>query len=278
MLTKHYRPMNQKNVFVSIIDEAGGEELLTSEIHYNTEIGSFSLSEVLDSENLSQKVEALKDILKRHDVRIGMHGPVINLYDSQDSKVKQVRYYRILQGLDIASQIDAEFLVVHSTYNSLITNKTYPKNWVIGTVDYWRNIVDLAEEKCISIVLENCWDARPEMIKEVVQKVNSRFFKACFDTGHFNIFSQVSIEDWISVWGEDLAHLHLHNNYGEFDEHNGITDGTFDFDRFFAATKDNNINPTMTIEVRQRKYLDTSWQKLDELIIKHGDNFVTSGK
>jgi len=263
--------MKKENIFISIIGEAGKEELITAEFTTNSEVASFSLPHILEAPDLSEKVGSVKGRLNKPGMRVGMHGPVMDLYyDSRDPKIKQVARQRILQGLDIAGELGAEFMVAHSTFNSLAASEKYPANWRQKAADFWKEIMPVAERKKVRIVFENIWDKRPEMIREVIDDVQSDYFKACFDTGHYNIFSEVNIDEWIAVWGDTLSHLHLHNNFGEFDEHNGFANGTFDFEPFFAAMKKYNVDPTMTIEVRRREDLEPSAQKMETLLNKYG--------
>ena len=59
------------------------------------------------------------------------------------------------------------------------------------------------------IVLENMWEAGPELQKVVVERARHPNLKASFDNyGHVLVFSERPAAEWIRVPGEDLRHLH----------------------------------------------------------------------
>lgn len=62
--------------------------------------------------------------------------------------------------------------------------------------------------------------------------------------------------------GRFIGHLHLHDNFGKFDEHLPVGGATFPFDRFFAALKKLDVRPTVTLEAHTQEHL---WQSLENL-------------
>ncbi|MFC1809254.1 sugar phosphate isomerase/epimerase family protein [Candidatus Omnitrophota bacterium] len=260
--------MNVEDVFISIIDEALAEDLFTATIDFNIELALFSLPHILEDPHLDAIIQKVNHVLSQHSIRKALHGPVVDLYyDSRDSKVRKIAWERILKGLSIAEELGAEIMVVHSTFNPLFrASKKYPEAWVARSITFWNEMAQIAEEKKITVVLENIFDEEPTLIKEVIRGVNSSYFKACIDTGHINIFSKVSSEKWVSVLGNDLAYLHIHNNSGIIDEHNGVQNGTFDFPLFFRAVKDNRLNPICTLELRRIEDIEPSKKILAKLL------------
>ena len=51
----------------------------------------------------------------------------------------------------------------------------------------------------------------------------------CFDTGHFNLFTSVPLEDWLTPLKSRLKEFHIHDNHGRSDEHLPVGQGTFPF-------------------------------------------------
>ena len=122
-----------------------------------------------------------------------------------------------------------------------------------------------AEKRKILIVMENVWDDRPVPLKGLLQYFSSDFLKVCIDVGHLNLFSKVPLDRWFDVLSEDIAHFHLHNNFGIEDDHNSLNHGIFDFKEFFDLMKRHPIKATYTIEVEKMDNVDPSVRYLKEL-------------
>ena len=71
-------------------------------------------------------------------------------------------------------------------------------------------------------------DVRPEYIRDVCDGVDDPRLRICLDVGHANAYSEVSVEDWISMLGKRIAHVHLHNNDGSRDAHALLNEGSMD--------------------------------------------------
>ena len=69
-------------------------------------------------------------------------------------------------------------------------------------------------------------------------ELSSDTFGICFDTGHCNLFTTISLEKWLDSIGRYIFSLHLHDNDKTFDSHLSIGDGTFEFGRLFSLLKD----------------------------------------
>ena len=119
----------------------------------------------------------------------------------------------------------------------------------------------MAEKEGFVLVGENTSEPRPEIIKPIVDKLNTDRFKFNLDVGHANLFSEVPLEEWLTAFGSDLVYLHAHNNYKDYDAHNPISRGTVDFDHLFYIFDKLDIAPTITTEI----YGDGLLESLDYL-------------
>jgi sugar phosphate isomerase/epimerase len=99
------------------------------------------------------------------------------------------------------------------------------------------------------LVFENLWDPQPEIVKDVIEGVNSENFKALLDTGHVNIFSKAPIEKWIETLRDHLAYVHLSDNNGESDDNLAPGEGNIRWERFFDALKSYGLKPRICLEV-----------------------------
>lgn len=246
------------NLFVSVVDSKLRDRFLDLHIDRNLEIPLFCLPEILDGD-WKGYVNQIKGFLSSNGLTCGMHGPFYNLaYHSRDPKVRGVAEDRMLQGLKIASALDARFIVFHSTYSQFVAIRDYYEKWPSEAMRGLPGIVKEAEEKGVRMVIENIWDDRPDALKGLTDNIGSDFLKICIDVGHINLFSKVPIEQWFKVLCRDISHFHIHNNFGTVDDHNSIDEGSFDFKAFFNLVEKYDIDATFTIEVEQLESVDKS--------------------
>ncbi len=95
--------------------------------------------------------------------------------------------------------------------------------------------------------------------------MNYPHFGFCFDTGHFNLFSSVPLESWMSSLKPYFIELHLHNNDRTSDQHLPISDGTFDFKGFFGLLGDKQC--IHTLEAHSKESVLKSMKSLQEFTI-----------
>jgi sugar phosphate isomerase/epimerase len=94
--------------------------------------------------------------------------------------------------------------------------------------------------------------------------MDSPSFRHCFDVGHWNLFKHVDMEEWFSVLGSYIAHVHVHDNHGQRDDHMPIGDGSIDFDLYFKLMKQYAPNAVYTIEAHDREKVELAMKRLKE--------------
>ncbi len=217
------------------------------------EIQSFTSPEVLDN-NWKSLVKTYAKRLKDFEGGISLHGAFYDAFpNTRDKRLKRIVRDRYMRCLEIGKRLGARAVVFHAHFNPFIKHSTYIDSWVERQVDFWKELVDFAEREQVTITLENLWEESPSVIQSLLRAVPSERFKACFDTGHANLFSRVPIEQWVKELGKDLFHVHLHNNHGEMDEHLSPRNGTLKFEKFFKALEALPHTPQISIEVQEEK-------------------------
>jgi sugar phosphate isomerase/epimerase len=103
----------------------------------------------------------------------------------------------------------------------------------------------------------------------LIEKINHPDFGFCFDTGHFNLFSTVPMEQWFEALGSRLVEVHLHDNDGTADAHQALGQGTIDFDKFFGLMSTRAPMPVFTIEAHDKNDIETSLERVQALITKN---------
>lgn len=216
---------------------------------YDIEIQTFCHPAAVEGD-WKKKIKEFRGILADFRGKIHLHGAIFDLNPiSEDIKVVELTKRRYFQSLKIAQELEAKIVVFHSQYNCLRRDRYFMDRWVNAHLAFWPEIVEEAAKKNIVIALENSWERTPLLIKELVTRISSPNFKICLDTGHANVFSNISIEEWAKCFAKELYYVHIHDNNGEIDEHLAAGEGSIKFDEFFATLKKLGVSPKFNIEV-----------------------------
>jgi sugar phosphate isomerase/epimerase len=234
-------------IFVQPVDEDFEEYLEYAETNgFNLEIASFAFADVLDG-NWQKLVNKYKDRLRGFKGLISIHAAFQDLLlHSRDKKVSGVAKERFHLNLKIAKELDAQYVVFHTNLNPLIRHKSYLENWVKQNALFW---TEALSEYDVIILFENLWEPNPELMARLLQKINSPRFKICFDTGHWNIFSEVSMRDWFSVLGENIAYIHVNDNKKDMDNELVPGEGNVNWQEFSDLIEEKKLKPEIVFEV-----------------------------
>jgi len=188
------------------------------------EVSAFAFSKNLDG-NMADLVEHHRQALSGIVPALS-HGPFLDLVaTSLDSAIVNVSRQRHQVALDASVKVGATVYVAHTNYTPMILNPSYQKNWTKRMLDFWLPFADKAGESGMTICLENLWEPGPDIQAKLIEEGNHPHLRASFDNGHALVFSQMSSRAWVETLGEGLAHCHLHDNGGDWDEHKSIGEG-----------------------------------------------------
>ncbi|GAB5046422.1 sugar phosphate isomerase/epimerase family protein [Thermodesulfovibrio sp. TK110] len=243
-------PYNKIYDYIDIIQK----EKLNLEIYFD--------SQSLDCIT-TKDIEKLKKTLS-YEPSLSFHAPFMDLSPGAvDSKVREITIERFNQVFDIAEILNPESIVFHSGYEKW-KYAFKVKVWLEASLKTWEKILPRAEKLKIKIAIENIFEEDPENLQMLMEKLCSSYFGVCFDTGHFNLFSKKSIEEWLYSLNDYIIELHLHDNNKQFDEHLYIGGGCFDFEKFFRLLKKEDC--LYTIEAHTPQDVFKSIKILKELI------------
>jgi len=54
------------------------------------------------------------------------------------------------------------------------------------------------------ISLENVFETNYSIGRKIIDKLRTDFVGFCFDCGHFNLFTEITLEEWISRWKDNI--------------------------------------------------------------------------
>jgi sugar phosphate isomerase/epimerase len=191
---------------------------------------------------------------------LSIHAPFMDLSPAAvDSKVREVTCERFSNILDFAEILGSKVVVFHSGYDK----RKYNNNmdiWLKQSLKTWIPLNRKAGALGIKIAIENIFEEDPENLRILAEEMNSGNFGLCFDTGHFNLFSSISLSKWLGMIKPFVIELHLHDNKGYADDHLAIGDGNIDFSSIFKGLE--GIDCVYTIESHTIENVKKSMERL----------------
>ena len=93
-------------------------------------------------------------------------------------------------------------------------------------------LLDTASKNNIVLALENGSESEEELEKLIAlaDEFDHPNVGYCFDTGHANCYAGRDVEKLLAMMAKRIAVLHLHDNYGSFDDHNPPGGGTVNWE------------------------------------------------
>ncbi|MEW6107609.1 MAG: sugar phosphate isomerase/epimerase family protein [Nitrospirota bacterium] len=228
-----------------------------NELNLEIYFGSGILDAITEDEIIS-----LKNSLD-YNPSLSIHAPFMDLSPGAvDFRIREVTLERFHQALDIAELLKSKTVVFHSGYEKW----KYALNielWLEKSLITWQIINKKAIDIGVKIAIENIFEDEPTNLRLLMKNMNSENFGICFDTGHCNLFSRVSLESWMEALNPYVIELHLHDNNRTSDQHLPIGEGSFDFDTFFRLLR--NKECIFTIEAHSPENVMKSLEYIKNL-------------
>ncbi len=211
----------------------------------------------------------VRDEFGARGLRITQHGPYLGINPASLDEGKRtltVKKYR--EAFTAAEAMGAINIVLHAGYDRK-TFKGDVNHWLERSMKTWPEFVGRAEDSGITIAAENIFEVEPAPLKRLIEEINSPNFRLCIDSGHLNVFSEVSFDVWFEELGPFIAELHLHDNSGKSDEHLPMGKGSIDFTAYFGLLRKYGVRPIYTIEPHSEEAFP--------LAIEAARRFISSG-
>jgi sugar phosphate isomerase/epimerase len=216
---------------------------------FGLEVGDFASPQLLDG-NWQQQLQDLRPLLQGLPGPLTMHGPFLDLSPaSPEPGLRRLTSERYRLALQIAGALRARYLVLHTQWNPNLRQPDYRERWVEGNCRFWEDLLPAVEEAGTTVLFENMWDAAPDHLVQLLDRLPAGRFAACLDAGHASIFSPLTWQSWAQVLGERLAYVHLSDNHLGWDQHLALGQGSIDFSRLLRALDQQNLHPWLVLEV-----------------------------
>lgn len=200
-----------------------------------------------------------------------LHAPFVDINPgAMDPMVRSVTQMRFRQLLDAAAILKPRVAVFHAAYDKWRYSGR-KDIWLENSVETWCKVVDSASRIGMGVAVENVFEEDPDALAMLIEKIGSRDFGFCFDTGHMNLFSTVPMEQWFGVLGKNIIEVHLHDNDGTEDSHWALGRGGVDFQEFFRLLRKHQPHPIYTIEAHDKDDVELSIAKVKTLLASGGE-------
>lgn len=207
----------------------------------------------------------IASLLKELDYKpsLSIHAPFMDLSPGAiDSKVMAATIERFMHIIEISEMLSASHIVFHSGYEKWTYNHKID-TWLEKSLITWEHIINNSRHLDVKLTIENIFEDEPTNLRLLMERLHSERFGICFDTGHFNIFSTKTIDEWMADLEPYILELHLHDNVKTADSHYPIGDGSFDFHKLFSYIKQKDC--LYTIETHSPEMVIKSMERLKGL-------------
>lgn len=233
--------MDRKKLYLSTT--ASDATVTAKKYGLGLEIAEYCTAWNLD-EQFAQTDTQVRQALDGIQRRI-FHAPFNELFPCAiDPRARALAAERYRQAIAVARGYGAEKVVIHGGYQP----RMYYRQWYVEqSVAFWREF--LREDPGVEIVLENVLEETPDMLTEILRKVDHPQLRMCLDVGHVNVYSSIPVLDWLEECGSYLDHFHVHNNDGSWDTHSALDQGTIPIRRLLTRAEEVCPWATVTLEL-----------------------------
>lgn len=258
--------IEKKRIFLSDGGHVDRMINLLKDSQCNLEVQAFSRPEILTGD-LKKSLAEYKDAIKPLNLkRIFLHGPFFDItIASPDPEATALGRTRYLQGLDCALYLGADTIIFHSQYNPLLRLPAYINDWLTLSEKFYREILETEKYSGIRILVENMFEDSPDLLYELLKRLDSPRMGICMDVGHVNVYGKGENAHWIGKLSPFIRHLHLSDNDGLVDQHRPLGAGNVNFEEIFQILHDADVMPDCCLELGNEMDLSESLDFLDNL-------------
>ena len=109
-------------------------------------------------------------------------------------------------------------------------------------------LIEYAIKYDVVLAIENV--RTDEHVRYVLNNYKDKHVAFCYDTGHANLWCRET--DWLSMYADRLAAVHLHDNHGNEDEHTFPLTGTVNWVKVMDIIKKSPYDGCLSLETEYR--------------------------
>lgn len=218
------------------------------------------------------KLSDYKNILNQAGLRNTLHTTMydINLA-TLNPYLKDANIACYKKYLDIAEQLESEVIVVHGgeLFSEFVNSPLKDDFMEIAEIHLCESVAELAEygqKKDVKVALENSPPTskgvrmvfNPENHIKILERINHSNAGALLDFAHAFLF-RLDLSDYLQKIKPYLFEIHAHNNFGEEDDHFGLSKGSIDYQPILQLQGVQGVPFIMEIESYQQVMETLEW-------------------
>jgi sugar phosphate isomerase/epimerase len=213
-----------------------------------------------------QRVTILKSIGESYGLKYSVHAPFADINIASPSKpLLKAMLKRLKESISYTSTLNAYMWVFHPGLKTGVS-MFYPSMDWLQNLKTTRLLLKIAGDYGVKIAVENVPEPYPFLMKSVehfakfYEEINEDI-GLVFDVGHANLNGQ--IERFLTVFKNNIVHIHAHDNDGKDDQHLGIGLGNIDWSN--VANLLRKISYDKIVIIESVEHIEESKHKLKQL-------------
>jgi sugar phosphate isomerase/epimerase len=195
---------------------------------------------------------------------VALHAPFFDLNPvSPDPGIASLSRRRYEQAFETADASGATLLVFHSQFATATRDPRYAGQWLTRSTEYWSSLAPALAAKGRTVAIENIFEKEPSPVVRLLDALASPRFRSCLDVGHAHLFSG-DAAGFARGLGNRIAHVHLHDNDGVWDDHRPPGEGTAGVAGVLSVLAELVPIPSLTLEMHNREDVARSLEWLGE--------------
>jgi len=217
-------------------------------------------------------ISSYKNILKKSGLKNTLHTTMYDINMAtlnpwlMDANIACYKKY-----LDLGAYLESEVIVVHGgKLFEEFMNSPMKQDFIELAENHLceslAQLADYGQEKGVKVALENS-PTSPESLKivrdpdsqiKIIKRINHSNLGALLDLAHAHLF-KFDIADYLRKIKPYLFEIHAHNNFGEKDEHWGLTKGNIDYRSILKQSEIHDVPFIMEIESYEEVITTLEW-------------------
>lgn len=214
-------------------------------------------------EKIARHKKEMMDALASYNMGVVAHLPWYFSLAHPYERIQKAIHTEFVSAFTAAAQLGAKKITLHSeTLSPSIQGRP---SHVANTIASLRHLHAEARAHGLDLLIENL-DAKSLSIAEFRRLFSEVDMGMTLDVGHASTARGEGFENYWKAFAPRVRHVHLHDNFGQNDDHLPLGAGKMDVEAVVKTLKE-KYDGTITLEVHSedRHYLEYSRQRLEML-------------
>lgn len=209
------------------------------------------------------------EIKNSYSMEYSIHAPICDMNIAAfNDKIREASVNEMIRTFEHANKMDIETVTVHPGIYSMVLSDVKERSEKLAKRSL-KEIEKAARQNGVTAAIENMpsfaimMGQTPDALMNLIEDTD---LQVCFDIGHANTMGMIN--EFIDMFQDRLANIHIHDNLGDRDAHMTIGDGNIDFYNVLSRLR--NYKGNYIIESRNLDSAITSKKRLEDMLFRIG--------